>query len=46
LIAFLQRSIDPNPRKRFRDAEQMLNAYRRLRTRALRFGVAKRRKAS
>jgi eukaryotic-like serine/threonine-protein kinase len=42
LIEFLRRAIEPSPRKRFRDAEQMLNAFRRVRPRAERY--AERRK--
>lgn len=34
-VRFLQRSIDPNPRHRYRDAEQMRNAYVRLKPRVL-----------
>lgn len=45
-IAFLKRAIDPNPRKRFRDAEQMQKAFEKLRPRVLRHAAAKRRRAS
>lgn len=34
-IQFLKRSIDPNPRNRFRDAEHMRNVYVRLKNRQL-----------
>lgn len=34
-VRFLQRSIDPNPRQRYRDADQMLNAFLRLKPRVL-----------
>jgi eukaryotic-like serine/threonine-protein kinase len=44
LIAFLRRAIEPNPRKRFNDAEQMLNAYRRVRPRAERYAQRRRRR--
>ncbi len=36
LIALLKRAIDPNPRKRFRDAAQMLVAFEELYDKALR----------
>lgn len=35
MIAFLRRAIDPLPRKRFRDGEQMLALFERLKKRAL-----------
>ncbi|MEZ6066964.1 MAG: serine/threonine-protein kinase [Planctomycetaceae bacterium] len=41
LIQFLKRSIDPLPRHRYRDAEQMLNVFRKVRTRTEAF-VARR----
>jgi serine/threonine-protein kinase len=34
-IAFLQKAIDPDPRRRYRDAEQMRNAFLRLKPRVL-----------
>jgi len=34
-IAFLQKAIDADPRRRFRDAEQMRNAFLRLKPRVL-----------
>jgi serine/threonine-protein kinase len=36
LIALLKRAIDPNPRKRFRDAEQMLSTFESLYDKAIR----------
>lgn len=36
LIDLLKRSMEVNPRKRFRDADQMLNAFRRIKSRAIR----------
>jgi eukaryotic-like serine/threonine-protein kinase len=44
LIDFLHRAIEPNPRKRFRDAEHMLNAFRRVRPRALRYAERRKRR--
>jgi len=44
LITFLRRAIEPNPRKRFRDAEQMLNAFRRVRPRAERYAARRRKR--
>lgn len=41
LIAFLRKAIDVNPRKRFRDADQMLTAFRRIKTRLLRHAAAR-----
>jgi len=46
LIAFLKRAIDVKPTKRFRDADQMLNAFRRLKSKTLRYAKARRRKAA
>jgi serine/threonine-protein kinase len=34
-VAFLQKAIDADPRRRFRDAEQMRNAFLRLKARVL-----------
>lgn len=34
-VAFLRKAIDPDPRRRFRDAEQMRNAFLRLKPRVL-----------
>ncbi len=42
LIQWLRKAIDPDPRKRFDDARQMLNAFQRLKPRALRFAQARR----
>ncbi|CAK9014262.1 Bifunctional purine biosynthesis protein PurH [Includes: Phosphoribosylaminoimidazolecarboxamide formyltransferase (AICAR transformylase), partial [Durusdinium trenchii] len=39
LIPFLRKAIDPNPRKRFRDATQMRNAFARLKPRVLNHGT-------
>lgn len=36
LIAFLKRAIEPKPRKRFRDADQMLTAFQKLKLKSLR----------
>jgi Serine/threonine protein kinase len=36
-IAFLQKAIDADPRKRFRDAEQMRNAFLRLKPRVMNY---------
>jgi eukaryotic-like serine/threonine-protein kinase len=44
LIAFLKRAIEPNPRKRFRDAEQMLNVFRVVRRRAERHAARRRKR--
>ncbi len=38
-IRLLRRSIEVDPRKRFRDATQMLSAFRRIRSRAIRRGA-------
>lgn len=43
LIAFLRRAIEPNPRRRFRDAEQMISAFERVRPRAERYALRRRR---
>lgn len=37
LIAFIKRSIEMNPKKRYADAEQMLAAFRRLKARSIGF---------
>lgn len=42
-IDFMHRSIEPNPRRRFRDAEQMLSVFLRLKSRTLRHARMKRR---
>lgn len=46
LIALLRKAIDVNPRKRFRDADQMLRAFRRVKSKALKHAERRRRKAS
>jgi serine/threonine-protein kinase len=43
LLAFLKRAIDPDPRRRFRDAEQMRNVFLRLRRRVLAYDARRRR---
>ena len=43
LIALLKRAIEMEPRKRFRDAEQMLAAFRQVKGRAMRYATAQRR---
>jgi serine/threonine protein kinase len=45
-IAFLQKAIDVDPRKRFRDAEQMRNAFLRLKPRVLSYAERRRRKTA
>lgn len=45
MIALIRKAIDPVPRKRFRDAEQMLKAFRPAKARALAHIARKRRKA-
>lgn len=42
LIAFVKRAIEPNPRNRFRDADQMLWMFRRLRRKSLQHAKLKR----
>ncbi len=42
-IDFMHRSIEPNPRRRFRDAEQMLSVFLKLKHRTLRHARLKRR---
>jgi serine/threonine-protein kinase len=44
LLHFLRRSVEPDPRSRFCDAEQMLNAFLRIKSRSLRFVANCRRK--
>ena len=36
LIAFMRRAIEPSPRKRFRDADQMLSAFLKIKPRVVR----------
>jgi serine/threonine-protein kinase len=45
LVKFLRRAIEPSPRKRFRDAEQMLEAFRGAKATALRHAKRRRRGA-
>lgn len=45
-IAFMKKSISLKPAKRYRDADQMLSAFRRLRPRTLRFAQTRRQKKS
>ncbi len=42
-IDFMRRSIEPNPRRRFRDAEQMLSVFLKLKPRAVRHARTRRR---
>jgi serine/threonine-protein kinase len=44
LIDFLRRSLEPNPRKRFRDGVQMLNVFRRVKRRSLQHAAERRRR--
>lgn len=44
-VSFLRKSINADPRKRFRDAVQMQSAFEKLLPRALRFAARKRRRA-
>lgn len=41
LIRLLQRSLDPNPRKRYADGEAMLRAFERIQAKARRFASRK-----
>ncbi len=43
LIELLRRAIEVDPKKRFQDADQMLNAFRRIKTRTLRYDTRRRR---
>lgn len=45
LIAVIHKAIEPNPRKRYRDAEQMLRAFLPAKAKALRHATRKRRLA-
>ncbi len=45
-IEFIKRSIDFKPTKRFRDADQMLTVFRRLKNKTLRHAKLRRRKAA
>ncbi|MBW3596450.1 MAG: serine/threonine protein kinase [Planctomycetes bacterium] len=42
MIKWLRKAMEPNPRKRFDDARQMLNAYKRLKPRVRRYATARR----
>lgn len=42
MIKWLRKAIEPDPRHRFEDARQMLNAYKRLKPRVLRYALARR----
>lgn len=46
LIAFLKKSIDPNPRRRYEDCEQMRNAFGRLKARILNHAERRRQKSA
>lgn len=39
LIEFLRRAMEPDPRRRFRDGEQMLAAFRKLKNKALQYAA-------
>jgi serine/threonine-protein kinase len=42
LVHWLRKAIEPNPRDRYHDARQMLNAFKRLKPRALRYALTRR----
>ena len=42
LLEFLRRALQIKPRKRFRDADQMLHTFRRIKPRALRYALLRR----
>jgi serine/threonine-protein kinase len=44
-IAFLRKSIDVRPRKRYRDANKMLEAFHQVKDRALTNSAARRRRS-
>ncbi|MEZ6057316.1 MAG: serine/threonine-protein kinase [Planctomycetaceae bacterium] len=46
MIDFLKKAIEPLPRRRFIDGEQMLNSFRRLKTRVLNHADKRRRKSA
>jgi serine/threonine-protein kinase len=46
MIVFLQRALDTHARKRFRDADQMLRAFRPARAKTLRRAAGQRRRAA
>ncbi|MCA8998823.1 MAG: serine/threonine protein kinase [Planctomycetaceae bacterium] len=41
-VAFLQKAIDPDPRRRYRDAEQMRNAFLKLKSKVLSYAERRR----
>ena len=41
LIEFLRRATNPDPQKRFRDADQMLTMFRKLKSQAVRYAALK-----
>jgi len=45
-VAFLKKAIEPQPRNRFRDCEQMRNAFLRLKPRVLNYAERKRSKSA
>ena len=46
LIAFLRKSIEISPKDRFRDADQMLSAFRKVKSKALHHETARQRRRS
>ncbi len=46
LIQFLRKAIEPNPRKRYRDAEQMLNAFLKIKSQAFAFAARQRKRSA
>lgn len=46
LVDVIRRSMELNPRRRYRDADQMLRAFRRAKRKTLRYAAARRRKAA
>jgi serine/threonine-protein kinase len=45
-IALLKKCIDPKPQRRYRDADQLLNAFRRIKAKTLRHAKIKRKRAA
>jgi len=45
-VNFLQKAIEPRPRDRFRDAEHMLNAFTRLKSKVLTYAERRRNKSA
>jgi serine/threonine-protein kinase len=45
MIALIRKAIELNPRKRFRDAEQMLSAFQKIKTKVLRHAARRRSRA-